>query len=144
MNVEVNELAVILAGASSMVVGSVWYMPKMFGNSWMKMTKSDTGKGAKPVAMAWMYGSVFLASLVSAYVLANVAFLSNLFFGHSFMQDTLCTAFWLWLGFTAARMYTHDTFEGRRKKLTVLNASHELVTFLVMGLIIGSIGLEVV
>jgi len=31
----------------------------------------------------------------------------------------------------------HDTFENRRKKLTVLNAAHELVTFLVMALIIG-------
>jgi hypothetical protein len=50
------------------------------------------------------------------------------------------TAFWAWLGFTASRIITHDAFEGRRKKLTLLTISHELVTFMVMGLIIGLMG----
>jgi hypothetical protein len=88
----------------------------------------------------WIYGSVFVASLATAYVLAHVTFLANKFFnGDSFMSDALQTAFWLWLGFTAARLYVHDTFEMRRKKLTLLNAAHELVTVLVMALIIGAL-----
>jgi len=53
------------------------------------------------------------------------------------MQDALTVSLWLWLGFTAARFYVHDTFEMRRKKLTLLNAAHELVTVLVMALILG-------
>src|SRR6476469_3287424 len=118
MSVDVNYLAVFLAAVSSMVVGSLWYMPASFGK-------------------AWMYGSVFVASLVTAFVLAHVTFLANKFFGDSFLSDALQTGFWLWLGFTAARLYVHDTFEGRRKKLTLLNAGHELVTVLVMALIIG-------
>jgi hypothetical protein len=137
MSVDINALAVLLAAVSSMVVGSVWYMPNVFGNAWMKMTKSKMGKGASPSKMAWMYGSVFVASLLTAYILAHVAFLSQRFFGNSFMSAALQTGFWLWLGFTAARLYVHDTFEERRKKLTVLNASHELVTIMVMALIIG-------
>jgi len=138
MNVDINYLAVFLAAVSSMVVGSVWYLPAVFGKSWMKMTKvkmaSDDVKGAKA---AWMYGSVFLASLLTAYVLAHVTFLANQFFANSYLQDALATAFWLWVGFTGARLYVHDTFEGRRKKLTLLNSLHELVTVLVMALIIG-------
>jgi len=55
------------------------------------------------------------------------------------MMDTLQTAFWLWLGFTATRLYVHDTFEERRKKLTILNAGHELVTVMIMALIIGAL-----
>jgi hypothetical protein len=137
MSVEVNWLAVVLAAASSMVVGSIWYLPGVFGKPWMKMTGSKMGKDAKPAQMAWMYGSVFVASLVTAYILAHVAFLSNRFFGNSFLQDSLTTAFWLWLGLTATRFYVHDTFEGRRKKLTLLNSAHELATVLVMALIIG-------
>jgi len=82
---------------------------------------------------------VFLASLVTAYIIAHVTFLANKFFGNSFMSDALQTAFWLWLGLTAARIYVHDTFEGRRKKLTLLNSAHELVTVLVMALIIGAL-----
>jgi hypothetical protein len=66
--------------------------------------------------------------------------LSNQYFGHSYLQDAVNTAFWLWLGFTAARFVTHDAFEGRPVKLTVLNAAHEFVTIMVMGLIIGLMG----
>jgi hypothetical protein len=44
---------------------------------------------------------------------------------------------WVWLGFTAARLYVHDAFEGRRKKLTMLNAAHELVTIEVMAIVLG-------
>ena len=138
MNVQVNYLAVLLAALSSMVVGSLWYMPATFGKAWMKMTgvKPDRSK-MTPGAMAWMYGSVFVASLATAYVLAHVAFLSNNYFHYGLLQSALTTAFWLWLGFTAVRIYVHDTFENRRKLLTLLNAAHELVTVLVMALIIG-------
>ena len=141
MNVDINGWAVVLAAVSSMVVGSLWYMPMMFGKAWEKYTGVDAEKmrkGQNSGQMAWMYGSVFVASLVTAYVLAHVAFLANKFFGDSFMSDTLQTGFWLWLGFTAARVYVHDTFEGRRKKLTLLTTSHELVTIMVMAVIIGA------
>ena len=33
MDVEVNYLAVLLAAASSMVVGSIWYAKPVFGNT---------------------------------------------------------------------------------------------------------------
>jgi hypothetical protein len=50
------------------------------------------------------------------------------------------TAVILWIGFTAARMITHDLFDRRPSSLTVLNLAHELVTVVVMGLIIGLFG----
>lgn len=140
MDVSVNYLAVLLAALSSMVVGSIWYAKSVFGATWGKLAKIDMSKPPKSGELAWLMGSTFVVSLVTAYILAHVAFLSNQFFKNSFLQDTLTTAFWLWLGFIAARIYTHDAFEGRRKKLTVLNVSHELVTVLVMALVIGSMG----
>jgi hypothetical protein len=141
MSVDINWWAVVLAALSSMVVGSLWYMPATFGNTWQRLAKVkmlDRGKMTAGGAL-WVYGSVFVASLVTAYVLALVTGLYNNFFNDSFMTDALLSAFWLWLGFTAARLYVHDTFEMRRKKLTLLNAAHELVTVLVMALIIGAL-----
>jgi len=141
MSVDINYWAVLLAAMSSMVVGSLWYMPAAFGKSWMKLTgvKPDR-KNMKPGKMAWMYGSVFVASLVTAYVLANITFLTQRFYGYSFLGAALATALWLWLGFTALRLYIHDTFEERSWKLTVLNGAHELLTVLIMALIIGAMG----
>jgi hypothetical protein len=138
MNVEVNWLAVILATASSMVVGSIWYARSVFGDMWIKLTKQDEkkmGEGAGPAIAVTL-----VVSLITAYVLAHVAFLSHKYFNNSFFVDAVSTAFWVWLGFTAARMVTHDAFERRPVKLTVLNAAHELVTLVVMGAIIGWLG----
>lgn len=134
MGVEVNWLAVVLAALSTMVVGTIWYMPKVFGNMWEKLAKIDKKNPANP---AVAIGITLIVSFFSAYVLAHVAYLSNSFFGNSFLQDSLTTAFWVWLGFTAARFITHDAFENRPRQLTLLNISHELVTFMVVGLVIG-------
>ncbi|HTE58617.1 MAG TPA: DUF1761 domain-containing protein [Verrucomicrobiae bacterium] len=137
MQVDVNIWAVLLAMASSMAVGSVWYARPVFGNTWIKLAKVDMKKNtsaAKPIIVT------MVVSLLTAYILAHVIFLSHQFFGNSFLQDSLTTAVWMWLGFTAARFITHDAFEGRPAALTILNISHELVTFLVMGLIVGLMG----
>lgn len=140
MDVQVNYVAVVLATLSSMVVGSVWYARSVFGNIWIKLARVDMSKNRGNVATPIIV--TFIVSLITAYVLAHVAYLSNQFFDHSFLQDTMSTAFWLWLGFTAARFITHDAFEGRPAKLTVLNISHEFVTIMIMGFIIGLMGVS--
>lgn len=135
MGVEVNYWAVLLATASSMVVGSVWYAKAVFGNAWIKLAKVNEKQmaksGMKPILLT------VVVSFLTAYVLAHVTYLSNSFFHNSFMQDALTTAFWLWLGLVAARFITHDAFEGRPMRLTALNIAHELITLLVMAVIIG-------
>lgn len=139
MEVEINYLAVVLAMLSSMVVGSIWYARSVFGKQWIKLAKidmkEDGGNVFKPIAIT------IVVSLITAYVLAHVSYLSNQFFGNSFLHDSLMTAFWLWLGLTAARFITHDAFEGRPVKLTAINLGNEFVTIMLMGLIIGLMGL---
>ena len=137
MDVQVNYWAVLIAMFSSMAVGSIWYSRGVFGNTWIKLAKinmSKNGSAVLPIV------ATAIVSLITAYVLAHVAFLSNQFFHNSFLQDAVTTAFWLWLGLTAARFITHDAFEGRPVKLTVINISHEFVTILIMGAIIGLMG----
>lgn len=134
MNIETNWLAVVLAALSTMAVGSFWYAPKVFGNRWIKLARLDKKNMADPKKAITI---TIVVSLISAYVLSVAAYITNAFFGNSFLQDSLTAALWLWFGFTAARMVTHDAFENRPRELTFMNASHELVTFLVMGLIIG-------
>lgn len=137
MEVQVNYWAVLLAAASSMVVGSIWYAKGVFGETWGKLAKVDMSRKVEPSAMARLLGLTFLASLVTAYILAHFVFLAHNFFNNSWIADALSTAFWAWAGFTATRILTHDLFEGRRAKLTALNWGNELVTVLVMALIIG-------
>ncbi len=137
MNVDVNYLAVLLAVVASMIVGSIWYAQSVFGRTWAKLAKIKMDGEMTFGNMAPLLAQVFVASLVSAYVLAHFVFLSHRFFGNSWMFDAVSTAFWAWLGLVAARIFTHDVFEKRPKALTLLTFGNELVTLLAMGAVIG-------
>ena len=132
---EINYWAVILATLSSMIVGSIWYTPKVFGDYWMKAAKitpsGDPKDAVRPILVT------LVVSFVTAWVLAGAAFISWGFYGGSFFVNALLTAIILWAGFTAARFVTHDAFDGRPAGLTVLNVAHEFVTLVIMALIIG-------
>jgi hypothetical protein len=130
---DVNWWAVILATLSTIIVGSVWYTPKAFGNYWMRVARVDPGD-RNPVGPIT---ATIVVSLVSAWVLAVAVNAGWSALGGSYLLASLGTAALLWAGFTAARFITHDAFEGRPAGLTILNVSHELVTFVVMALIIG-------
>jgi len=132
---EINYWAVLLATISSMVVGSVWYTPRVFGNYWMKQAgitpSGDARDAIRPIAIT------VVVSFITAWVLAGAVFISWEFYGGSFLVNSLVTGFILWAGFTAARFITHDAFDKRTAGLTALNCAHELVTILIMALIIG-------
>jgi hypothetical protein len=131
----INYIAVVLATVSSMIVGAIWYTPKVFGNYWMKqsgVTPSGNSKDAiRPIVVT------LIVSFITAWVLAGAVWISFEFYGGSFLVNALLTAAILWAGFTAARFITHDQFDNRTPGLTLLNSAHELVTVLVMALIIG-------
>jgi hypothetical protein len=132
---DINYLAVILATLSSMIVGSIWYTPRVFGNYWMRtsgVTPSGNSRDAvRPILLT------LIVSFVTAWVLAGAAFIAWDFYGGSFFANSVVTAILLWAGFTAARFVTHDAFDARPAGLTVLNVAHEFVTLVVMAVIIG-------
>ncbi len=137
MNVEINWLAVVLATASSMVVGMVWYAKSVFGKQWAQLVNLDEKRMSQGATKAIVI--TIVVSFLTAFVLAHVTALSHAYFNNPYIQDALTTTFWLWLGLTAARMITHDAFEGRPMQLTIMNIAHEFVTLMVMALIIGLI-----
>lgn len=141
MTVEVNYVAVVLAAASSMAVGYIWYAPKVFGNRWSKLTGITQAQMKKGMARPLLI--TFAASLITAYILAHITYIAHVFFKNSYLVDSVTTAFWLWLGLTAARILVHDVFERRDTKLTLLNIANEFAILLVMGVVIGLAGIHV-
>ncbi len=132
---DINYGAVVLATLSSMIVGSIWYTPKVFGNYWMRVTgvrpSGDARNAVRPILVT------LVVSFVTAWVLAGAVFIAWQFYGGSFLANSVVTGILLWAGFTAARFVTHDAFDRRPTGLTVLNVAHEFVTLLVMAIIIG-------
>lgn len=134
MDISINYLAVLLAAVSSMIVGSVYYLPALFGNRLAALTGVDPNKPARP---ALTYVLTFLASAITAYVLAYMSALTLGFLHTQLVLPVFVTAFFLWLGFTAARMLVHDLFDGRGFRVFFITIGHELITVLVMAAIIA-------
>lgn len=132
---EINYWAVLLATVASMIVGSIWYTPKVLGNRWMRLAKVTPPESS---SAAWLPLIVSVAlSFLLAWVLAGAVAIAWHFYGGSFLSSSIVTAITLWAGFTAGRIIVHDIFEGRPTGLTVLTIAHELVTVLAMAVVIG-------
>lgn len=65
---EINFLAIIAAALSTMVVGAVWYNPKVFGTAWMKET-GMTEEKAKGANMLKTFGMAILFAIMISFIL---------------------------------------------------------------------------
>jgi hypothetical protein len=132
---DINYWAVILATLSTMIVGAIWYTPKVFGTYWMKASGVTPSGNSRDAVLPIV--TTVIVSFVTAWVLAGATFIAWKFYAGGFFGNALVTGIVLWAGFTAARFITHDAFDRRPNGLTVLNIAHELVTVIVMSVIIG-------
>lgn len=137
MEAQVNLVGVLLATLSSMVVGSVWYAKPVFGKTWMKLVGLTDEKMKENSFLPMVF--TILRSAFLAYLLAYLAFVANAFYGNSFTQDSLKLGLMVSL-IVVPTMVMHDLFEGRRKKISLINGVHEFVTIMVMALVIGLVG----
>lgn len=139
MNVEVNYLAVILAGVASMAVGFMWYGPMLFGKQWMKLKgySSESLKKEQKEMGKW-YAVSFVLALFTAYVLSHVMSLSINFFNYDNFTTGLTTAFWMWLGFVMPVQATATIFsESKNWKLFGIDTGYQLSSLLVMGIVLA-------
>ncbi len=130
-----NFLGVIAATVASIVIGFVWYGP-LFGKAWAKemgWSEADMEAKKKEGNMGKSYGMMTVGSLVSAYVLAQ--FIAGT--ASAGAWDGAMVGFWAWLGFAAPIMLSAVLWEGKSWKLYQLNVGYQLVTWLVMGAILG-------
>lgn len=131
-NLMINHLAVIVAAVANMIVGAIWYSPKLFYESW-KREAGVTDAKVEGMNPAKTYGLSFLAALVIAYNLA------------AFLGDESTTASWgatagflSGFGFAAMALWAISLFEQRSGKYFLINGGYVVVAFTVMGLIIGA------
>ena len=108
---EINYWAVLIATASSMVVGSIWYARKVFGTRWAKLANVDMDRPGASAVLPIVVTVV--VSFITAWVLAGATAIAWHFYGGGFLWTAIATSIALWAGFTAARLITHDAFEGR-------------------------------
>jgi hypothetical protein len=130
----VNLVSVVLAGIAAMVLGFIWYGP-LFGKKWMELTgktMKDFEKMKSDMPKTYLQG--FVLALITAYVLAHFV----KYAGAATITDGVMTGVWVWLGFAATLMYGAVLWEGKDKRLFLLNAGYFLVNYIVMGAILAA------
>lgn len=138
MDLQINYVAVLLAGVAYMVVGFLWYSYLLFAKPWMKFmgyTKESMAKEQKKMG-PW-YALSFVVALVTAFMLAHVMALSEHFYGYTPLMTGLTTAFFMWLGFVGPVQLTDVIFGSKKLKLFLINTGYQLVALLAMGVVLG-------
>jgi hypothetical protein len=129
-------LACVVAG---MIIGSIWFAPKTFFPIWWKAIgkTGEPGSGTTG-SMGVTWGLVILASFVQAVFMSlMVTAMGSLTPGGATLGSGATAGFLLWLGFVAPSSLTNKLFAGQLKAW-VLEAGNHLVTFVVMGAILGA------
>lgn len=126
-----NIWAVLVAAASTFLIGGLWYSPAVFGKAWMR-ENGFTEESLKGANMAKIFGLAFVLGLIAA---ANLA----MFLGEE--TNASMGAFYGFLagfGWVATFVGTHYLFERKSFKLFLINAGYSVVALTVMGVIIGA------
>ena len=127
----INYLAVIAAALTSFIIGGVWFSPIMFANTWMKENgfKEEEVKNAN---MGKIFGGSFVMALIISFNLA--AFIGpegDFVFG-------LFAGFAAGFGWVAMSIGIDFLFERKSLKLYFINAGYHVVTYTIMGGILGA------
>ena len=133
-----NLLAILVAAVATMAIGFLWYSPILFAKPWMREMGLDPSDKSKIDEMrkgaAAAYSGSFIASLISAFVLALIFHHMKIMSG----QYGAMMGFHVWLGFVATVQFTGALFAKQSMKLFAINTGYQLVCYLAMGAILGA------
>lgn len=125
-----NWLAVLVGALVPLVMGFIWYNPKLFGNAWMKsigMTEEDAKKANMPVTFIV---SFILAGLVAYNLAMYMGYHSpeEQIFTHGMLHGSLLSIF-----IALPVLITNSLFEQRNWTNIIINSLYWIVTFALVG-----------
>ena len=133
----INIWGVLVAAVATMIIGFIWYSPMLFAKPWMRLMGIDMNDKAKLAEMqkgaGKLYGMSFVASIVSAVVLAKIIDITTV----NTIPYGMKVGFAVWLGFVATVQLTGALFGKQPIKLFLINTGYQLVCYLAMGAILA-------
>jgi len=125
--VDINLVAVLVAGVAHMVIGLIWFMPRFFGKQWMELTRQEM----KP-DRNWVPAGV-VGHLVIALVLAVVVTFANA----TTAVDGCVVGLLMWLGFVVTLEVGELAWEKIPFKLFMIRIGNHFVGLSVAGAILA-------
>lgn len=125
---QLDWLVIILAAIINMVIGFVWYSKWLFGPFWLKSLKTEPKH--RPESLVY----TFLTSFLIAYFLAFF----QAYLGVNHATDGMWVGFYFWLGFVFTTQVSAVIWEKQPVRIFLIHTGQRLLSFLVMGGLIGS------
>ncbi len=125
-----NYFAVFVAALSTFLIGGLWYSPILFAKSWM-VENGFSEEELKGANMGKIFGVSFVLQLIIAFNLA--AFLG----GEQDLGWGITAGALAGIGWVATSFGVTYLFERKSMKLFLINAGYHIVSFIVMGAILG-------
>ncbi|HEV8590955.1 MAG TPA: DUF1761 domain-containing protein [Pyrinomonadaceae bacterium] len=132
---EVTFVPILVAGVANLILGMIWFHPRVFGTAWMAragITPEMAEKGKK--RMPIMAAIATLAAMLVAYVMNHFGIAWGVFDWIGAVE----LAFWCWLGFVAPTMLGMVLWEMKPIKYYAMVAGYWLVAFIMMAVILVS------
>ncbi len=131
----INIWELIVASLSTFVVGFLWYGNFLFGKPWQKLaglSDEDIAKGN----MALIYGLAFVLNLVAALFISMFAEIAMMLGTSAFLAGLFAVV--LCIGFVATSFGVNFLFSRKPLKLYLIDVGYMVVSFFIMGIIIGA------
>ncbi len=130
---EINYLAVIVAGLAAWAVGSLWYSPVLFGKTWQKEVglSDDDIKGAN---MALIFGTSALMMIIMAFGVAPIvaAHSDDMAWHHGMFHGLMAGLFFVATSIAINYLYQRKSF-----KLFLIDAVYQVLILVIAGLVLG-------
>ena len=125
-----NIFGIILAALTAIIIGAVWYSPRVFGTAWMrelgKTSAEQLGSPTKALINA------VIMNVVSASALALVF----LWQGAETYTDALMTSLVVGIALVLSNQLMRDRFHGASTHLSLINGANTVVVYLAMGTVL--------
>jgi hypothetical protein len=130
-DVTIDWVGVVVAVVAAMVIGGLWFGP-LFGKQWMallgKTREELQGNG----------GLGYLVALLGAFVTAIVMSYVTQWASANGFGEGAVVGIVMWAGFILSTAVTGGVFEGRPWELIMITSGNSLLTFMVVGGIVGA------
>lgn len=130
---EITFFPILIASVVNMIIGFVWYHPRVFGSVWMRMAgitpdMVESGKRRMPAVLI----TAFLAGMLMAYVMNHFGSAWNVYD----ILGALELAFWSWIGLVVPPMLGLVLWEQKPIRLFLINTLYWLVAMMAMAFVL--------
>jgi hypothetical protein len=124
---------ILIAGIAAVLIGFLWYHPRVFGGAWMRMSNITPEMANADRRSMWLRALVaMLGSMLAAYFMGYF----GLVLGVADWVGALQLALWCWIGFVAPTMLGVVLWERKPLALYLINSLYWLVVFALTALVL--------